>query len=343
MTIHTQPLNARAFVATQHGDEVACEIRDVPLADLGEGDVSVRVSWSSVNYKDGLATVAGGKVARLTQLVPGIDLAGTVLDPGGSGLAAGDPVLVHGHGLGVSHHGGYAQYARVPAAWVVPLPPALSPREAMILGTAGFTAALSVHQLEARGLRPQDGPVLVTGASGGVGSVAVAVLAQRGYDVVASSGRAGAAGYLGALGAREVIDRAETCEAGRPLDRERWAGAVDCVGGSTLAYVLSTLRHGAAVAASGNTGGGALTATVFPFILRGAALLGVDSVECPIGLRREIWSRLADGEDLRPAALQDLCAGEVDLDGLRAALDGIRSGQSRGRTLVRVLHDDHPA
>ena len=263
----TVPEKFTAFVAERSGDTVVRDVRQFTLDDLGEGDVVIEVAWSGVNYKDALATTANGKVARLSPLIPGIDLAGTVVEPGGSGLDAGAWVVVHGYDVGVAHHGGYAEYARVPAGWVVPLPSTLSPRQAMSLGTAGFTAALSVHQLEERGLRPEHGPVLVTGATGGVGSVAVGILAERGYEVVASSGKPAAKEWLTSLGASEVLTRDETSGEGKPLERERWAGAVDCVGGSTLPYVLRTLKYGAAVAASGNTGGFALSSTVLPFIL----------------------------------------------------------------------------
>lgn len=328
------PDRVRAFVAEQREGSVVREVRSLPAAELGEGDVTVAVSWSGVNYKDGLATAAGGKVARLSPLVPGVDLAGTVVDPGPSGLAAGTPVVVHGHDLGVAHHGGFAEYARVPADWVVPLPAGLGERDAMVIGTAGFTAALSVHLLETRsGLRPEAGPVLVTGATGGVGSIAVDILATRGYEVAASTGKAAAADWLRSIGASEVVDRSATVPSGRPLERERWAFAVDCVGGRTLAYVLATLRYGGAVAASGNTGGAELATTVFPFILRGISLIGVDSVQTPRDLRAELWQRLAG--DLRPRHLDAIASAEIGLEGLPGALDSVLAGANRGRVLVR--------
>jgi acrylyl-CoA reductase (NADPH) len=329
-----EPEHVRAFVAEQHDGTVTREVRTLPAGDLGEGDVLVAVSWSCVNYKDGLATAPGGKVARISPLVPGVDLAGTVVEPGGSGLAPGTPVVVHGYDLGVAHHGGFAEYARVPAAWVVPLPESLGEREAMAIGTAGFTAALSVHVLETRAdARPGRGPVLVTGATGGVGSTAVAMLAERGYEVVASTGKASAADWLRSIGASEEVDRSETEPSGRPLEHERWAWAVDCVGGRTLQYVLATLRYGGSVAASGNTGGAELSTTVFPFILRGVSLLGVDSVRCPTDLRVELWRRL--GGDLRPSALGAIATEEIGLDQLPEALDRVLAGGNRGRTLVR--------
>ncbi|MEU1164981.1 acryloyl-CoA reductase [Streptomyces sp. NPDC005921] len=324
-----------AFVVDKTGDDkVIRECRRFAAADLGPGEVTVRVAWSGVNYKDALASTEAGKVARRYPLVPGIDLAGEVVD-GPAGLAPGTQVLAHGYDLGVAHHGGFSEYARVPADWIVPLPAGLDARTAMTIGTAGFTAALSVHLLEQRGLRPGTGPVLVTGASGGVGGVAVGILAARGYEVVASSGKPEAAAYLKGLGAAEVIARAETGgQSSRPLERERWAGAVDCVGGETLAYVLRTLRYGAAVAASGNTGGAQLPTSVFPFILRGAALLGVDSVRCPVEDRRALWRRMTG--DLRPNGLDTTVTDVVGLAGLEPELDAILAGRKRGRTLVAV-------
>ena len=305
--------------------------------DLGEGDVTVAVTWSSVNYKDGLATLPDNKVARIDPLVPGVDLSGVVIDSDVAEFAVGDEVIVHGHDLGVSHHGGFAQYARVPAAWVVPLPEGMSLRDAMALGTAGYTAGLSVHLLEERGLRPGDGPVVVTGATGGVGSTAVGMLAQRGYEVVAATGKADQHGWLRDLGAAEIVDRDDVIgDPSRPLGKQRWAGAVDCVGGAMLAGILRNLRIGAAVAASGNTAGGALETTVFPFILRGTALLGVDSVHTPRDLRIAVWQRLA--QDLRPRGLSDSIAHEIDGigDDLRAALAKVLAGEMTGRTVVRI-------
>lgn len=327
----------RAFVAEQRDDAVDRGVRDLEPAHLPEGDVTVRVAYSSVNYKDALATVAGGRVARVSPLVPGIDLAGEVVASAAGGVPEGSQVIVHGYDLGVSHHGGFAAYARVPAGWVVPLPGSMTTREAMGLGTAGFTAALSVLELEEWGVGPDDGPVLVTGASGGVGSTAVGILAARGYEVVASTGSGDAAAYLRGLGASDVIDRAETSASSRrPLESERWAGAVDAVGGSTLAYVLRTLRRAGAVAACGNAGGAALETTVLPFILRGVALLGADSAYCPIDRRIGIWNRLAG--DYRPRGLDDAVTAEVGLDELEDVLDAILAGETRGRVLVRPDH-----
>jgi acrylyl-CoA reductase (NADPH) len=327
------PATFRAYVAAKVDDGVERGVREFAAKDLPAGDVEIRVAWSSVNYKDGLATRADGKVARISPLIPGIDLAGEVIASGDPGLPVGSPVLAHGYELGVSRHGGFAEYQRVPAGWVVPLAPGLTPRDAMSIGTAGFTAAMSVVALEDRGLRPDDGPVLVTGASGGVGGTALSILADRGYEVWAATGKAGEAARLRTMGAAGILTRDEVTAEGRPLESERWAGAVDAVGGATLPYVLRTLRTGSAVASSGNAGGAALETTVFPFILRGVALLGMDSVNMPIARRRGLWDRLAT--DLRPRDLGLHCT-EVTLETLDAALDGIVAGVARGRWIVRI-------
>jgi acrylyl-CoA reductase (NADPH) len=327
------PATFRAYVAEKVGDGVVRGVRDFRQADLPPGEVEIRVAWSSVNYKDGLATRADGKVARISPLIPGIDLAGDVIASNDPAIAVGTGVLAHGYELGVSRHGGYTEFERVPASWVVPLPPGLSARDAMTIGTAGFTAATSVVALEERGLDPADGPVLVTGASGGVGGTALAILADRGYEVWAATGKPEEAARLMSMGAAGILTRDEVTAEGRPLDSERWAGAIDAVGGATLPYVLRTLRTGGAVAASGNAGGARLETTVFPFILRGVALLGMDSVNVPIARRRDLWDRIAT--DLRPRDL-GLYATEVTLDTLDEALDAIVAGAARGRWIVRI-------
>ena len=328
------PDGFRAFVAEKVDERVDRGVRRLTPADLPAGEVTVRVRWSSVNYKDGLATIHNGRVARVSPLVPGIDLAGEVVTSDDPAIEPGTEVLAHGYDLGVGRQGGFAEYNRLPAGWIVPLPDGLAARDAMTIGTAGFTAGLSVARLEAHGLGPSSGPVLVTGASGGVGRMAVAILLERGYETWAATGKPQVHDDLLALGVAGILGRDEVvAESSRPLEPERWAAAVDCVGGATLPYLLRTLRYGGAIAASGNTGGAAFSTTVFPFILRGAALLGVDSAALPIAERRSLWERLAT--DLRPRGLGDRVT-EIGLEELPAALDGILAGQAHGRWLVRV-------
>jgi acrylyl-CoA reductase (NADPH) len=324
----------RAYVV-EHGDDRSTRgIRTLTMGDLPDGEVVIGVGWSSINFKDGLAARRDGKVARISPLVPGIDLAGEVLESADPAFPSGRPVLVNGYDLGTSRHGGYSEVERVPADWVVPLPDGLDARAAMTIGTAGFTAAMGVVALEARGLTPASGPVLVTGASGGVGRMALAILAPRGYEVWAATGKADQAVRLRELGAAGILSREEvTAESSRPLESGRWAGAIDAVGAPTLPYILRTLERGAAVAACGNAGGAAFSSTVLPFILRGVALLGMDSVAVPIAERRALWARL--GRDLRPRGLGE-DVEEISLEGLGPALDAIVEGRARGRWVVRV-------
>jgi acrylyl-CoA reductase (NADPH) len=327
-----------AFLATQRDAAVDRGVATLARDDLGEGEVTVRVDWSSVNYKDALATIAQGQVARISPLVPGVDLAGAVVASDSEAFSVGDQVLVTSYDLGVAHHGGWARYARVPADWVVALPDGLSPREAMALGTAGLTAGLSIRALEAHGLTPADGPVLVLGASGGVGSTAVGALATAGYEVWAATGKAAEHDYLRSLGAHEILTREETtAESDRPLEKMRWAAAVDPVGGAATAYALRTTRYGGAIALSGLPGGAGLKTTVLPFILRSVSLLGIDSVNAGADLRREVWARLA--ADLRPRGLGEAIAREVDLDGIEPVLDALLAGEAVGRTVVRLPED----
>jgi acrylyl-CoA reductase (NADPH) len=335
------PASFPAFLVSNKpggGDEKLAvrEIGELAATDLPPGEITVRVEWSGVNYKDALACTPGGGVARISPLVPGVDVAGEVVAVEGStDFKVGDLVIAHGHDIGTGRHGAYAAYCRLAADTVVPLPAGLSLRQAMAIGTAGFTAAQSVQALQRHGITKESGPVLVTGATGGVGSAAVSILAQLGYEVVASTGKATEHDFLKSLGAAEVIDRSETsAESARPLEKERWGAAVDCVGGSTLAFILRTMRHSGAVAASGLTGGAGLTTTVLPFILRNVALLGIDSVMIDMKLRREIWQRCAT--DLRPKGIDDTLVTEIGLAGLDAALTTVKAGGARGRYLVRV-------
>ncbi|MBY6362527.1 oxidoreductase [Rhodococcoides corynebacterioides] len=325
----------RALVARETDDGITLADEAVDASFLPAGEVTVAVEYSSINYKDALAVTPKGGVVRNYPIVPGIDLAGTVVASDSADVAVGTRVVAHGYEIGTGRHGGYAEFARVPAEWVVPLADGLSTADAAAIGTAGFTAAMSVQALERHGIGPEDGPIVVTGASGGVGTVAVDLLSRRGFEVVASTGKSSAHDLLRTLGAAEIIGRLpeDPDATPRPLGKARWAGAVDCVGGATLADVLSTVRYGGAVAASGLTGGPALSTTVLPFILRGIALLGIDSVQLPIDARRALWARLAD--DLRPSRLAEVTT-EVGLDGVQDVIDALREGENIGRALVRV-------
>jgi acrylyl-CoA reductase (NADPH) len=329
----TTPATSRAFTVGKVNEVWTQSITDVATGALGDGDVLIAVEYSCINYKDGLASSEKGRVARIDPLICGVDLAGTVVQSAQAQFPIGSRVIAHGNDIGVSHHGGYSQFARIPADWLVAMPANMTSKTAMMIGTAGFTAAESVDALERHGLQPGTGPVLVTGATGGVGSVAVGMLAARGYEVVASTGKASSVDWLKSIGATSVIDRAETTQdSGKPLDKERWAGAIDCVGGTTLAYVLRTLRYGAAVAASGLTGGSGLNTTVLPFILRNVSLLGIDSVQTPMPLRRSLWTRI--DSDLRPQWLDTEVPEVIGLADLPLQLDKILAGQMQGRVLV---------
>jgi putative YhdH/YhfP family quinone oxidoreductase len=322
------------MVARKNDDGISFSHERVGPDWLGAGDVTVRVEYSSANYKDALAVVPGGNVVREYPIIPGIDFAGTVVASESEQLAPGDEVLAHGYGIGTASSGGYAEYARVPAEWLVRLD-GLDARESMIVGTAGFTAAMSVEAILAHGVQPADGPVVVTGASGGVGMVAIDLLAARGYEVVASTGKPDAADTLIALGASRVIGRIpDDPDAAVPaLGKSQWAAAVDCVGGTTLATVLSTLAYGGLVAASGLTASAKLSTTVMPFILRGVVLYGIDSVQLDIDKRRDLWEWISG--DLRPAHL-DLIADERTVSELPEVLAQLRGGQHRGRAVIRV-------
>jgi len=324
----------QALVAPQDGDRITATVETLRPDDLPPGEVTIRVHYSSVNFKDALALTPGGGVVRDYPIVPGIDLTGEVVESQSPDLAVGDTVVAHGYQIGTGHHGGYAEYARLPADQVVRLD-GLSAHDAAAIGTAGFTAAMSVQALLDWGVQPGAGAVVVTGATGGVGSISVDLLAGAGFHVAASTGKAEAEQRLKDLGAAEVIGRlpADPDAKPRPLAKARWAAGVDCVGGATLADVLSAVDYGGAVACSGLTGGTALHTTVMPFILRGVALLGMDSVQMPIGPRRELWARL--GDSLRPRHL-DAISTEVDVKDVVAVLDQVRAGAFSGRAVVRV-------
>jgi len=303
-------------------------------AELMEGDVTVRVEWSTLNYKDGLAVTGKAPVVRRFPMIAGIDFAGSVEQSSHPQWKAGDRVICNGWGMGETHLGAYAEKARVSGDWLVRLPEGMSTREAMAIGTAGYTAMLSVLALEKQGVRSASGPIVVSGAAGGVGSVATAVLSKLGYHVIASTGRMTEADYLKSLGAAEVIDRAELSGPAKPLAKERWAGGIDSVGSTTLASMLSMTKYGGAVAACGLAGGMDLPSSVAPFILRGVCLLGIESVMCPIELRRTAWSRLAG--DLDRAKLTEI-THEIALGEVIGAGAKILAGQVRGRIVVKIV------
>lgn len=309
------------------------EIRDIDDSQLPEGDVTVRVAYSSLNYKDGLAITGKGPVVRKFPMVPGIDIAGTVEASSHPDWQAGDKVVLNGWGVGETHWGGLAQKARLKGDWLVPLPAAFTERQAVAIGTAGYTAMLCVLALERHGVKPQDGEIVVTGAAGGVGSVAVTVLAKLGYTVVAVSGRPAEADYLKTLGAAEIIDRAAFAAPGKPLAKERWAGAVDVVGSHILANVCASMKYRGVVTACGLAAGMDFPATVAPFILRGVTLAGIDSVMCPKPDRLVAWQRLA--ADLDPAKL-DLITQEIALADAIPTAAKLMEGQVRGRVVVDV-------
>jgi acrylyl-CoA reductase (NADPH) len=324
----------RALVVDKTESDFTVGIKNISFNDLPAGEVLIKVAYSSINYKDGLASIPEGKIVRSYPFVPGIDLAGVVVSSEDPRYREGDQVIATSYEIGVSHYGGYSEYARIPADWIVPLPENLSLKEAMIYGTAGLTAALSVQRLEENGLTPEKGKVLVTGATGGVGSIAVAILAKRGYDVVASTGKESEHDYLHTLGAKEVVSREEVFNGkSKALDKQLWAGAVDPVGGESLAAILSKIHYNGSVAVSGLTGGGNVPTTVFPFILRGINLLGIDSVYCPMEVRKTLWERMAS--DFKPAVLESI-SKEISLEELPQTLPLILQGRAKGRFIVKV-------
>ncbi|MCP5304225.1 MAG: oxidoreductase [Chromatiaceae bacterium] len=321
----------KALVLNEEDGKTISQIRRLSTDDLPQGDVLLAVEYSSLNYKDGLAITGKGKIVRAWPMVPGIDLAGRVLESASADYAPGDPVVLTGWGVGEKYWGGYSQRQRVQSQWLVPLPQGLDTRSAMVIGTAGFTAMLCVMALEESGVAPGDGSVLVTGASGGVGSVAVALLSKLGYRVAAVSGKPEAADYLRNLGAQEILSREEMSVPPRPLEGQRWDGAIDTVGGVMLARVLAETRYNGCVAACGLAGGADLPTTVMPFILRNVTLRGVDSVQCPGPRRRTAWERLA--RDLPHGAL-DAMTRVAGLDALPGLAEQITEGAIRGRVLI---------
>jgi acrylyl-CoA reductase (NADPH) len=323
----------KAIVIRKTDGAQSVELSDFDENELMDGDVTFRVEWSTVNYKDGLAVTGKAPVVRRFPMIAGVDAVGTVLTSSHSEWTPGDKVILNGWGCGETHLGAYAEKARVKGDWLVPLPPGLPMRDAMAVGTPGYTAMLAIIALEHQGITPDRGPIVVTGAAGGVGSVAVALLAKLGYQVSASTGRPHEANYLKSLGATEIISREELTGPAKPLARARWAGGIDTVGSTTLANVLSMIRYGGAVAACGLAGGMDLPTTVAPFILRGVSLLGIDSVMCPQKLRREAWKRL--DSDLDRAKLADMTA-EIGLPDVIEAGRQIVEGRVRGRLVVKI-------
>ena len=323
----------QAFVLEGTPDNVSGSVTRMDTGQLPDGDVTIQVAYSSINYKDSMAAHGVGKMIRTLPHIPGIDLSGTVEEDRTGRFKPGDQVLVTGYDLGIGWFGGYAEYARVPADWVVPLPAGLDLFESMALGTAGFTAMLGVLAMQRNGVKPDDGPVVVSGATGGVGNIAVDVLAKLGYTVVASTGKTDMHDALRKLGANEIIGRDELQdESGKVLLKERWAGAYDNVGGKTLETLLRTVKTGGSIALAGNVGGNAFSSTVLPFILRGVNLLGVDSVNCAMAPRKEAWDKLAG--ECKPNHLGEI-AHEIPLSDLPGKLEEILKGGARGRYVLK--------
>lgn len=324
-----------ALVVNKTGAEFSVKVQPICFNDLPEGNVLIKIAYSGINYKDGLAADPNGKIVRSYPFVPGIDLAGTVVSSSDPRFRKGDKIIATSYEIGVSHFGGFSEYARIPADWIVPLPEKITLREAMIYGTAGFTAALSIVKLEEYGITPDQGKILVTGATGGVGSLAAAMLAQLGYQVTASTGKTAEHEFLSRIGVSEIISREEVYNGKiKALDKQIWAAAVDPVGGQMLAAILSKVLYGGAVAVSGLAGGTDVPTTVFPFILRGISLLGIDSVYCPMDTRQKVWKRMAG--DLRPDCLSDLVQKEISLEQLPEELPTLLKGQARGRIIVKL-------
>jgi putative YhdH/YhfP family quinone oxidoreductase len=330
----------KAYRTFQQDNVVASRFVDMSLEELDAGDVVIKTKYSTINYKDALSYGGAGKIMRKFPTVAGIDMAGTVESSKDPRWKKGDKVIVTGYDLGVSHDGGYSEYVRVPGDWIVRRPESMTAFDAMTLGTAGFTAALAIHLMQHNGLTPAAGPVAVTGATGGVGSVAIEILAKQGYDVVAITGKSREAEYLRRIGARDVMLRSSLEVANlRPLEKSTWAGAVDNLGGDVLAWLLATSKIAGTVAAVGLAADMKLNTTVAPFILRGVHLLGTDSANCPMSLRQSLWNKLA--VDWRPDRVHDEVR-TIDFDELPTHFDAYLKGMARGRTMVRVGQDTHP-
>jgi acrylyl-CoA reductase (NADPH) len=330
----------KAYRTFEQDKVVSSRFVDLSLEDLDPGDVVIRTKYSTINYKDALSYGGAGRIMRKFPTVAGIDMAGTVESSNDPRWKRGDKVIVTGYDLGVSHDGGYSEYVRVPADWIVRRPESMTAFDAMTLGTAGFTAALAIHLMQHNGLAPDSGPVAVTGATGGVGSVATEILAKQGYDVVAITGKAREADYLRRIGARDVMLRSSLELAKiRPLEKATWAGAVDNLGGDVLAWLLATSKVAGTVAAVGLAADMKLHTTVAPFILRGVHLLGTDSANCPMSLRQTLWNKLA--VEWRPDRVHDEVR-TIDFDDLPTHFDAYLKGMARGRTVVRVASDTHP-
>ncbi|WP_110928691.1 NADPH:quinone oxidoreductase family protein [Bacillus massiliglaciei] len=325
-----------ALVVNKQDGDFSAAIQTITGNDLPDGEVVIQVHYSGVNYKDSLAGIPDGNIVSSYPMVPGIDLAGIVVSSQDPKFKEGDEVIATSYEIGVTHYGGYSEYARIPSKWVVPLPEGLSLKEAMIIGTAGFTAALSVQRLEDNSVSPEKGSVLVTGATGGVGSFAVSILSTLGYEVEASTGKESGHGYLKGLGAHTILSREDVYDGRlRSLGKQKWQAAIDPVGGEQLASILSQIRYGGSAAVSGLTGGTKLPATVFPFILRGVNLLGIDSVYCPMETRLKTWELLAG--KFKPANLESFIQKEVSLHELPDILPTLLKGQARGRILVKLI------
>jgi len=324
----------KAYRIFNEDGKVAGRLSDMKLEELDAGDVVIKVAYSSVNFKDALAATGAGKIIRRFPCVGGVDLSGTVVESTDGRFSKDDPVIATSYDIGVAHDGGYAQYARIPAGWVVPMPKGLDLFEAMALGTAGYTAALAIERMEHEGLKPANGPVIVTGATGGVGSIAVDILSACGYRVVALTGKEAETDYLKRIGAAEVMLRSSLDVSRiKPLDKATWAGAVDNLGGDVLSWITSTMQVGGTLASIGLAASHTFNTTVMPFILRGVSLLGVDSVNTPMGLREKVWRRL--GADLKPRRLQSIVTS-VNFADLPGVFEKVMKAQVRGRTVVKI-------